>query len=147
MTKLPLILPSISTAVLPEVVDFWLAARLMLPDIFTSPSTVVPWNRVKRLLPSPTTETEEPESVVLLPTVLVTALKVIGAKKVLPPSMISADLPVPLPVRLMLPRLAMPALLTMLPALVSTAMPIALDVFWLEIDPSLIRKLLELMVT
>ena len=36
-----------------------------------------------------------------LPAVVVTGLKVIGAKKVLPPSMMSADLPVPVPERLM----------------------------------------------
>ena len=129
MMKLPWRLPSISKAVLPWVVDLSLAARLMVPAMFTSPSMVVPWNRVKRLLPSPVTATDDPVRVVLLPTVLVTALKVMGAKNVFPPSMMSADLPVPLPVRLMVPRLAMPVLFTILPALVSTATPTALAVF------------------
>src|SRR5690349_4287691 len=134
-------------AVLPRCVDLSLAVSVIGPDRMTSPSMVVPCCRLKILLPSPTTETEEPVRLVLLPAVLVTLSSVIGAKKVLPPEMKMAALPVPLPVRSMEPRFRRPELLTILPALVSTWTPMAPAVSLLVIVPALLRKLLELMVT
>ena len=136
-----------SMAVLPRVLDLSLATSVMEPARTTSPSMVVPCCRVKILLPSPVTETEEPLILAPLPAVVVTVARVIGAKKVWPPEMKMADLPVPLPVRLIAPRFTMPELLTILPALVSTATPMAPAVSPLVIEPALLRKLLELMVT
>ena len=75
-----------SIAVLPCVVDLSLAVSVMLPDSSTSPSIVVPCCRVKMLLPSPTTLTDDPVTLLTAPpAVVVTVSKVIGAKNVLPP--------------------------------------------------------------
>ena len=80
-----------SMAVLPRVLDLSLATSVMEPARMTSPSMVVPCCRVKILLPSPVTETEEPLMLLLLPAVVVTVASVIGAKKVWPPEMKMAD--------------------------------------------------------
>ena len=106
-----------STAVSPATVEFKLRVTPRLPAMITSPSMVVPCTRVKALLSSPSTEMEEPVTVVAaLPAVVVMVSSVMGAKKVLPPSTMIPALPAPGPVSEMAPRFNKPVLLTILPA-------------------------------
>ena len=132
--------------------EFLVGDMATVPPRLRLPSMVVPWAKNTAKLLSPWTWIEElcdAEVVVVVPTVVVVAisLKVIGAKKVFPPATTRAALTEPVPRRLTAPILKTPAEFTRLPALVSTRMPVAVEVLVLLMAPALDRKLLELIVT